>query len=152
MSDANSSQDRAPLDLRDEPGSTATTERPAAAPARRREPGSVSVLLDDDRTLVVLAGDVDATLAADLVEAATEVRETGRAVRVDTRHVTFMDSTGVSFMARVAVAGVGRPVLLDPPDHVRFLLEITAIGALVDLEEPAVGASTPETPTGDDAT
>lgn len=149
MSDANSSQGGAPPDRQDEPGSAAGTDRPADPAVRRSEPGSVSVLLDDDHTLVVLAGDVDATLAPDLVQAATEVRDTCRAVRVDTRHVTFMDSTGVSFLARLSVAGVGRPVLVDPPDHVRFLLEITAIGDLVDVEASTPG--TPGTPTGDDA-
>lgn len=146
MSDANSSQERAPLDLRDAPAADPSTGGVRAAGPRRGEPGSISVLLDDDRSLVVLSGDVDATLAPDLVDAATELREARRPVRVDTRNVTFMDSTGVSFLARVAVGVPGRPVLVDPPDHVRFLLRITAIGDLVDVEETAV-----RTPTGDDA-
>ncbi len=146
MSDANSSQERAPFHLRDEPAADPSTDAVRGAGPRGGEPGSVSVLLDDDRSLVVLAGDVDATLAPDLVDAATELREARRPVRVDTRNVTFMDSTGVSFLARVAVGVPGRPVLVDPPDHVRFLLRITAIGDLVDVEEPAA-----RTPTGDDA-
>jgi anti-sigma B factor antagonist len=130
---------------------------PAADRRDRRgsEPGSVHVLLDHDRTLVVLAGDVDATLAPDLIDASTDVSEAGKPVRIDTRNVTFMDSTGVSFLARVAVGTGSRPVLLDPPDHVRFLLDITAIGELVDVEVstgPAAPAgSGADDPTDDDA-
>ena len=126
MSDANSPEHGAPTGL-DASGSS--TSR------RGSEPGSVHVLLDPDRTLVVLAGDVDATLAPDLIDASSEVADAGNPVRIDTRNVTFMDSTGVSFLARVAVGTGGRPVLLDPPDHVRFLLDITAIGDLVDVED-----------------
>jgi len=116
----------------------------------------VHVLLDQDRTLVVLAGDVDASLAPDLIDASSDVAEAGNPVRIDTRNVTFMDSTGVSFLARVAVGTRSRPVLLDPPDHVRFLLDITAIGDLVDVEDPSLpgAAGLPDAaggPTDDDA-
>ena len=140
MTDANSPDDGAPGGLGAPGGSSTGGPQPAqdgsgGAQRRPSEPGSVHVLLDQDRTMVVLAGDVDATLAPDLIDAAADVAEARKPVRIDTRNVTFMDSTGVSFLARVAVGTGGRPVLLDPPDHVRFLLDITAIGDLVDVED-----------------
>ncbi len=141
MSDANSPEHGAPTDLEASGSSTSSgPDRSGDGDARRgSEPGSVHVLLDPDSTLVVLAGDVDATLAPDLIDASSDVAEAGNPVRIDTRNVTFMDSTGVSFLARVAVGTGGRPVLLDPPDHVQFLLDITAIGDLVDVERTGSG-------------
>jgi anti-sigma B factor antagonist len=135
VSDANSPEHGAPTDLEASGSSTPSGSDRSDGDARRgSEPGSVHVLLDPDSTLVVLAGDVDATLAPDLIDASSDVAEAGNPVRIDTRNVTFMDSTGVSFLARVAVGTGARPVLLDPPDHVQFLLDITAIGDLVDVE------------------
>ena len=54
-----------------------TTAAETTAAERRSEPGSVHVLLDPDLTRVVLAGDVDATLAPDLIDASTDVAEAG---------------------------------------------------------------------------
>jgi anti-anti-sigma factor len=95
----------------------------------------VHVLIGGNTTRVVLSGDIDAELAPYLVEAAAEVIEAGQPVEVDTRHVTFMDSTGVAFLARLAGASTTRPVVLSPPEEVRFLLEITRIGDLVEVND-----------------
>ncbi len=102
---------------------------------RAAEPGAVHVLLGGNTTRVVLSGDIDAELAPYLVEAAAEVIEAGQPVEVDTRHVTFMDSTGVAFLARLAAASTQPPVVLSPPEEVRFLLEITRIGDLVEIND-----------------
>lgn len=144
MSDANSPGHGAPADVgaAGPPTPAATDAVDRASGPSGSEPGSVHVLLDPDSTLVVLAGDVDATLAPELIDASSDVAEAGNPVRIDTRNVTFMDSTGISFLARVAVGTGGRPVLLDPPDHVQFLLDITAIGDLVEVERSQAAGST----------
>lgn len=128
MSDANSTEARTGTQ-------TGGAGRPVdPASSRQREPGGVHVLTTDDHVRVVLAGDVDAALAPELLEAAAEVAAAGLPVQVDTRNVTFMDSSGVAFLARLAGGSSTRPVVLDPPDHVQFLLEITAIGKMLDLQ------------------
>lgn len=100
-------------------------------------PGSVSVIYGERRTRVVLSGEIDAALAPDLRQAAADAEAAGSPVEVDVRHVTFMDSAGVAFLARTAARCPGRPVLVQPPDAVRFLLDVTAMRPLVDVvDEP----------------
>lgn len=96
-------------------------------------PGTVQVMTEPDRTLVQLAGEVDADLSADLGDAVVAVARAGLPVDVDAALVTFMDSSGVAFLARVATAGPGPTRLLHPPQSLRFLLEITRIGELVEI-------------------
>ena len=87
---------------------------------------------------------------------------TGLPIEVDAQHVTFMDSSGIAFLARVAARSAERVRVLHAPDTVRFLLEITRIGELLDLvddEESPVGEPAdgfpriglPTSPTPDDA-
>ncbi len=128
------------------------------------EPASVHVIVLADRTRIVVSGEIDADLAADLHEAAGDAEATGLPIEVDAQHVTFMDSSGIAFLARVAARSAERVRVLHAPDSLRFLLEITRIGDLLDLvddeespaDEPAdglprIGLPTPPTPpTSDD--
>ena len=95
--------------------------------------GSVRVLLDPSRVVVELSGDIDAELGDDLLEAAAEVAEANLPVVVLAAPVTFMDSTGVAFLARAASRSPGRLRLVDPPELVRFLVHVTAIVSLLDV-------------------
>ena len=104
------------------------------------EPGSVHVIVTRDRTRIVVSGEIDADLGPDLQEAASDAEATGRPIEVDAQHVTFMDSSGIAFLARLAARSTERVRVLHAPDTVRFLLEVTRIGELLDLvdeEEPA---------------
>lgn len=108
----------------------------------RREPdgaGSVHTLLNPDRTRLVLSGEIDVALSEELTEAVTDAEAAGLPVEVDARHVTFMDSSGIALLARLANRTPGRLNLIQPPDVVRFLLDVTRIGDLVDVidTEPA---------------
>jgi anti-anti-sigma factor len=109
-----------------------TVPAPRDAPG---EPGSVHVILSPDRTTVVLSGEIDADLGADLAQATTDAEQAGLPIEVDAHHVTFMDSSGVAFLARLASRTPHRIRLLHVPPTVQFLLEVTRIGELLDVVE-----------------
>lgn len=124
------------------------------------EPASVHVIVMAERTRIVLSGEIDADLVPELQEAAADAEATGLPIEVDAQHVTFMDSSGIAFLARVASRSTGHIRVLHAPDAVRFLLDVTKIGELVDLVEdastdvgptasPRIGLATPPAP--DDA-
>jgi anti-sigma B factor antagonist len=115
------------------------------------ETGSVHVMVSRERTRLVLSGEVDATLASDLTEAVTEAERVGLPVEIDARHVTFMDSSGVSMLARLAHRTPGRLTLIQPPDVVRFLLEVTRIGEVVDVLDADPGFPSESAPEPDPA-
>ncbi|WP_246465010.1 STAS domain-containing protein [Ruania alkalisoli] len=97
--------------------------------------GIVQTLLEDDCTRLVLSGEIDVAMSDELTEAVAEAEKAGLPVKVDVRHVEFMDSAGIALLARLASHTPGRPLLIRPPDVVRFLLEATHIGDLVDVVE-----------------
>ena len=134
------------------PGDAAPVEVPvdmldvegiADAPA---EPASVHVIVMRDRTRIVVSGEVDADLSADLQEATSDAEATGLPIEVDAQHVTFMDSSGIAFLARLASRSAERVRVLHAPDTVRFLLEVTRIGELLDLVGDADDARAPDAP------
>jgi anti-anti-sigma factor len=102
-------------------------------PSVASEPGAVQVLVGEDRVRIVLSGDIDSDLGDDLVEATTEAERHDVPIEVDTHHVTFMDSAGVAFLARLSIRSKYRVRLLRVPPTVKFLLEVTRIGELVDV-------------------
>lgn len=103
------------------------------------EPAAVHVLVEAGRTRIVLSGEVDADLAADLADATADAEAAGLPIDIDAAHVTFMDSSGIAFLARLA-SRVDQPVrVLRAPEAVRFLLEVTRIHELLEVvaAEPA---------------
>ena len=72
---------------------------------------------------------------AGLKEATAEAEQVGLPIEVDAHHVTFMDSSGVAFLARLSIRSKHRVRLLRVPPTVRFLLEVTRIGELLDVVE-----------------
>lgn len=118
---------------------------PGSAPrvpqVRSVDPGSVHVLYEPRATRVVLTGEIDAELGPDLLEAAEDALSSGRPLQVDAHHVTFMDSTGLAFLARLASRSKAhRVTLIRPPAVVKFLIETTNIVQLLDVvdEEPGL--------------
>lgn len=132
-----------------------TQDEPAGRPgpdaAGAAETGSVHVMVSSSRTRLVLSGEVDVALSGELTEAVTEAERAGLPVEIDARHITFMDSSGVSMLARLAHRTPGRLTMIEPPDVVRFLLGVTRIGEVVDVVDVDPGFPEDEPPTGDDA-
>ena len=118
------------------------------------EPGSLHLLLEDGRSLIILSGEIDASLRDDLHETADSATKQGKPIVVDARHVTFMDSTGVAFLARLANGSHERVKVTNVPPTVQFLLDATRIGELLDVErldaqaEVAAQESTASRPAG----
>ncbi|WP_422110453.1 STAS domain-containing protein [Cellulosimicrobium arenosum] len=103
------------------------------------DPASVHVIVGASRARIVLSGEIDAELGADLQEATVAAEESGLPVEIDAHHVTFMDSSGVAFLARLASRGPQRVRVLRAPPTVRFLLEVTRIGELLDIVDTDPG-------------
>nr|WP_286219387.1 STAS domain-containing protein [Paraoerskovia sediminicola] len=91
------------------------------------------------RARIVLSGEIDADLAGDLQEASAHAEATSLPVEIDAHHVTFMDSSGVAFLARLASRSPHRVRILRAPPTVRFLLEVTRIGELLDIADDDPG-------------
>lgn len=91
------------------------------------------------RMRLVLSGEIDVALTAELTEAISEAEHSAGPVEIDARHVTFMDSSGVALLARLAHRCPGRLTVIKPPDVVRFLLEITRLGDLLTIVEDDPG-------------
>ena len=126
--------------------SAAGTDGPVH-PSTGAESGSVHLMVSPVRTRLVLSGEIDVALSAELTEAVAEAEQAGTPVEIDARHVTFMDSSGVALLARLAHRAPGRLTIIQPPDVVRFLLEVTRIGDVVDVveDDPGFPDGTPDT-------
>lgn len=113
------------------------TAAEGATPAED-EPGSLHVLVGASRTRIVLSGEIDANLAQEFNDAMADAQEIALPVEVDAHHVTFMDSSGVAFLARLAAQAPHKVRVLRAPQTMRFLLEVTRVGELVEIldEDP----------------
>ncbi|MPV36629.1 STAS domain-containing protein [Georgenia subflava] len=96
--------------------------------------GAVSLLTSEVRLRLILSGEVESSLRKELTEAIDDAESTGLPVDVDTRSVTFMDSSVIALLARLAYRRPEQRLrFIDPPDLVRFLLGVTQLGAVVDV-------------------
>jgi anti-anti-sigma factor len=95
--------------------------------------GSVAVLTSPSRTRLVLAGELDISHNRELREAVRSVLSLALPVDVDMRNLTFMDSSALAAFSRLAYRSTTRPRLIQPPDVVVFLLEVTAMGDVVEV-------------------
>lgn len=122
-----------------------------AAPSGSRSPGAVREgaglndpgfdyqITDGEHGVVVsLRGELDLASAPELQRALLELLERSpQRVELDLRDLTFLDSSGLGslYRARRAADERGVPFRLDGvPDHVRRLLDVTAMTSLFDLD------------------
>lgn len=102
-------------------------------------PGAAFLLVSPVSSRLVLSGEVDVSLTQELTEAAGEAQRRGLPVEIDVRNVTFMDSSAMAMLARLAYQVPERMTVIQPPDVVRFLLDVTALHELVDVVEEDPG-------------
>lgn len=94
----------------------------------------MDVRLEDDRVIVRMAGEVDAYLGDDLVRCVDEALAARLPVLVEASRLTFMDSTGLGFLARLASRSDARRITVaDPPDVVRQLVQRARLDQMIDF-------------------
>jgi anti-anti-sigma factor len=84
-----------------------------------------------------ISGEIDASTAPRLVEAVAQLPDSGGAVVVDVKDVTFIDSSGLRVLISLAerVRDDGRTVeLSNPSSSVLRLLEITGLTSMFGIE------------------
>ncbi|NLF03787.1 MAG: STAS domain-containing protein [Actinomycetales bacterium] len=97
------------------------------------ETGTIRVVLATDHARLVLSGEVDARLNADLARATQQLVTHGRPVDVETSGLTFVDSAVIALVAHLANRLAARVRFVAPTAQVRFLLEVTQVDQLVDI-------------------
>lgn len=107
--------------------------RAASSGAATAPPASVRLEEHADALRIVLSGEIDAEAEATLAQAGDQALAARLPIEVDSRAVSFMDSTGVSFLALLASRSARPVTLLDPPEIVRFLVDTTGITPLVRI-------------------
>jgi anti-anti-sigma factor len=105
--------------------------------AAGRDPLEIDVQTSDERTLVTLSGELDASTASSLYDrlAELEVTDTHHVV-LDLAKVTFMDSTGLAVIVtehKRLSHSEGSLTIFSPPSSVRRLFEITGLTTLLDI-------------------
>ncbi|WP_251840505.1 STAS domain-containing protein [Oceanitalea stevensii] len=105
--------------------------------------GTVAFHATPDRARLILRGELDMVMKAELLDAVHEAVLHDVPVEVDVRDVTFMDSSVLAALSRLIQASTHRPTFISPPPVVRFLLDVTRIGELVDIVGPDDGTLEP---------
>ena len=103
------------------------------------DPASVHLIVGTTRARIVLSGEIDADIGPELGEAVAEAEASGLPVEIDAHHITFMDSSGVAFLARLASRMPHKVRILRAPPTVKFLLEVTRIGEMLEIVDTDEG-------------
>ncbi len=90
-------------------------------------PGDVSVFFDAGRTLILLSGHIDLSVADDLEHAGRDAIDALLPIHADVRSVATIDSVGISFLIRMA--GMARSggqdvTLIGPSPRISELLTL----------------------------
>jgi anti-anti-sigma factor len=96
--------------------------------------GDVQVFFDADGTLILLSGEIDLALGPELEDAGHDAVDRGQQIRIDVARVTFIDSVGLGFIARMASAGHESgcpPILLGGSRRVREGIALVGLDVLL---------------------
>ncbi len=92
------------------------------------------VRIEDGGTRWVMWGDVDAAVQVHAEPALIEsLQGLTEPVWIDLADVTFMDSGGLRLLYQAAASGEGAPVLVNTPQRIRDLLEVSGVLSLFTL-------------------
>lgn len=105
--------------------------------SNKRDPLEIEVQQSKSRTLVMIAGELDASTASYLYDALSDLElADAHNVVLDLAKVTFMDSTGLSVIVtehkRLNHVN-GTLTIFSPPSSIRRLFEITGLTATLDI-------------------
>ncbi|WP_284294180.1 STAS domain-containing protein [Luteimicrobium album] len=109
--------------------------------------GTIALVEEQDRTVVVLTGEIDVALRAEASAALANALERDLPVVIDASEVTFADSTGIAFLVQFVTIGHDEGLdvmLLDPPQIIVEVLDMLGVRELLvrpAAAEPAVAAS-----------
>lgn len=86
------------------PAQPGATDQPGAPGDPGSFAGDVSVFFDPTHTLIMLRGDIDLAVAADLEDAGRDAIDAKSPIVADVRSVSLIDSVGISFLVRLAAS------------------------------------------------
>jgi anti-sigma B factor antagonist len=102
-----------------------------------RDPLEIEIQNSDERTLVTLSGELDASTASFLYDKLSDLEvEDVNHVVLDLAKVTFMDSTGLGVIVtehKRLQHSEGTLTIFSPPSSVRRLFEITGLDDVLDI-------------------
>lgn len=89
--------------------------------------GHASIDITETGSVITLGGEIDASLIALLHEVCATAERHALPVTVDCEEVTFMDSSGVAFIARLATRLPGQVTITEATSSLRFILDVTGL-------------------------
>src|ERR1700733_7152899 len=102
-----------------------------------RDPLEIEIQNSDERTLVTLSGELDASPATSLYDKLSDLEvDDVQHVVLDLAQVTFMDSTGLGVIVtehKRLQHSEGSLTIFSPPSSVRRLFEITGLDGVLDI-------------------
>jgi anti-sigma B factor antagonist len=113
--------------------------RSGASTVEDDEIGTVHLIVANESVRMVLTGQIDQSTHADLADAVNEAISLARSVQIDVRHVRFMDSSGIALIAYLAQRTHSPITMIQPPEVLRFLLDVTHLDEVVDIAEEDPG-------------
>jgi len=119
-------------------------------PTDRPSSGDAAVFFDAGVTLIRLSGEVDLSLGDDLEYAGRDAIDRGEPVRIDASQVTFIDSVGLGFLARIASAEREhgrRLAIAGARRNVQESIHLVGLAELVEFIDPQGAAPEPAAPT-----
>ena len=109
----------------------------------------MALVTEPDRSVVRAWGEIDLAVRRGANEMCQAVAERGLPLVIDAQDVTFIDSTGMSILVRLArdAEAHGYPVSLqNAPWMLRELLNITGVDQLLPMIDPPAGRDRPGPP------